>query len=313
MDEISRILEKYLGNPIDWYSKKVPKKNILQNIINELKAIDSVSEQFYKQLVISDIFILLQKYDKALEYCPEPTINQQWKLLSNRRLNLLIINNKDISSTEALSLFPKNLTKYGINYLENIACIIDEKIVEKQIDKGILQKAIEGRTISKDNKIVIFNGTLFSKEVHTSIMWFEFTESLYLKEIISDLSRSAENILREESGIPAVGQAWISETILFNQIKESFPQLKIEQHAMPKWLGRQHLDIFIPEKKIAIEYQGEQHNVPIEYFGGREAFEEQVKRDKRKRSKCKRNGIMIIYVEKGYSLSKLVEEINNVD
>ena len=63
-----------------------------------------------------------------------------------------------------------------------------------------------------------------------------------------------------------------------------------------KWLGRQHLDIYIPELKIAVEYQGRQHSEPVEFFGGQEAFEKNLERDARKKRLCDENGVNLLYV-----------------
>ena len=49
------------------------------------------------------------------------------------------------------------------------------------------------------------------------------------------------------------------------------------------WLGRQSLDFYLPDYNIAIECQGSQHFEPNEFFGGEKSFNEQVKRDNRKK------------------------------
>jgi hypothetical protein len=47
--------------------------------------------------------------------------------------------------------------------------------------------------------------------------------------------------------------------------------------------------VYLPELKIALEYQGEQHFRPIPFFGGEAGFIETQKRDRRKRKKSKDN------------------------
>jgi hypothetical protein len=114
-----------------------------------------------------------------------------------------------------------------------------------------------------------------------------------LIELIDGILREAENTLRVNEGLPRIGEGWISETQLYNLIKETFPDSK--QHATPDWLKPQHLDIYVHSKKLAFEYQGQQHFEPIDFFGGLKSFEETVRRDKRKRLKCKRNDVLLIY------------------
>lgn len=58
------------------------------------------------------------------------------------------------------------------------------------------------------------------------------------------------------------------------------------------------LDFYIPYKKIAIEVMGEQHFRPIEKFGGKSFFEEQIERDKEKKLLCEEHGIKIVYITK---------------
>jgi len=113
-----------------------------------------------------------------------------------------------------------------------------------------------------------------------------------------------ENRVRKRHGIPPVGEQWISETLLFKNLKNIFPDYQVVHHAKPKWLGMMHLDIFIPELKIAFEYQGRQHTEPIEYFGGKEGFERIQSRDKEKSQLCKINNVILFYIYEGQDFSE---------
>jgi hypothetical protein len=73
---------------------------------------------------------------------------------------------------------------------------------------------------------------------------------------------------------------------LYYIVKNAFPDLQVIHHASPDWLGRQHLDIFIPAISLAIEYQGRQHDEPVAFFGGQEAYEQVKKHDARKKRLC---------------------------
>ena len=81
------------------------------------------------------------------------------------------------------------------------------------------------------------------------------------------------------------------------------------QHGSPKFLGRQHLDIWIPKLNAGIEYQGEQHYKPIDFFGGKDSYEATVQRDRKKKELCERNGVTIIFVRRGYDLGEVVSKI----
>lgn len=65
-------------------------------------------------------------------------------------------------------------------------------------------------------------------------------------------------------------------------------------HGKPKWLGRQHFDIWISTRNLAIEYQGKQHFEPVDFFGGEEAFRANSERDKRKRQLAEDNEVVLI-------------------
>lgn len=107
--------------------------------------------------------------------------------------------------------------------------------------------------------------------------------------------REAENKIRDKLGIARIGEGWINETQLYKTICYLFPSFTVIREASPEWLGNQRIDIYIPDLKVAIEYQGQQHYEPVEIFGGKEALEKTKEMDKRKKSLCKKNGVNIVY------------------
>ncbi|MDA3862046.1 MAG: hypothetical protein PF445_12565 [Melioribacteraceae bacterium] len=124
--------------------------------------------------------------------------------------------------------------------------------------------------------------------------------------------KQSEDLYRESIGMPKTGEGWISETELFYKISNSFPKYEVIHHSSPKWLGRQHLDIFIPEFNIGIEYQGAQHYEAIEFFGGQEGFEKTKERDEIKRNKCAVNNCKLIYVDEGYNFEDVKIKISAI-
>lgn len=115
----------------------------------------------------------------------------------------------------------------------------------------------------------------------------------FFLELIEEIMRDAENMLREKHGLPRIGEGWISEMRMYEILKARFKDAV--HQARPKWLAPQHLDVFIESENIAFEYQGLQHYQPVEYFGGSESHTNLRKLDKRKARKCKNNGISLIY------------------
>jgi hypothetical protein len=98
---------------------------------------------------------------------------------------------------------------------------------------------------------------------------------------------------------------------LYREIKNHFPTLNVIHHGSPKWLGNQHFDIWIPELNVAIEYQGLQHDKPVEYFGGKEAFKRNKERDQLKLKKCLNNNCKLIEVRPGYVFKEIIKQITH--
>ena len=90
------------------------------------------------------------------------------------------------------------------------------------------------------------------------------------------------------------------ESHLENEIRNLLIRngIKFEQEKKFDWLvsdGNLRLDFYIPDKKIAIECQGIQHFIPIEYFGGIDMFEKQKKMDELKKQLCEKHNIKVLY------------------
>jgi hypothetical protein len=100
---------------------------------------------------------------------------------------------------------------------------------------------------------------------------------------------------RAETGLPARGEGWVSELHLVRCVEAALPDVEIVRQARPPWLdARQSLDIFIPPLELAIEYQGEQHYVALEHWGGEAGLAGRRELDERKRDACLRAGIRLI-------------------
>lgn len=144
----------------------------------------------------------------------------------------------------------------------------------------------------------------------------DFTElPLLEKEMRSKcrkVFRMAENDVRLANGHKKVGEGWVSETTLYNKIKNHFRDIEVIQHGSPIWLGRQHLDVYIPQYNIGIEYQGVQHTSPVNYFGGEPAFEKTKERDRRKKWLCAKNGCDLIEVMEGYEIQKVIADVTAI-
>jgi hypothetical protein len=132
----------------------------------------------------------------------------------------------------------------------------------------------------------------FDTEKRAVSVWLDRLDTTRdLGKAIFALLREAENEVRAARGIAAIGEAWVSETELLYRVRKLLPGIEVIAHGQPEWLGRQHLDIWIPAQGIGIEYHGVQHFQAIEFFGGKEAFQRGQERDKRKRALCEKHGL----------------------
>jgi hypothetical protein len=176
--------------------------------------------------------------------------------------------------------------------------------IHKEIENAFLSsiESSEGKSGKKLDRVIRRNQDIVS--------WWERLCSMSREELrrqsyqIGELWREAENTVRERHGLLRIGEGWVSEVELLNLVRDSFPDETVVPHASPGWLGRQHFDIFLPGRNIAIEYQGEQHFVPIDYFGGWDGLYRTRQRDKRKARLCAQHNVKLIYFRFDESLTR---------
>lgn len=272
---------------------------------------------------VGDALVLEGRFTEALNY----------ELGIDKRLSLKLALNMPISAKELSSVQKPRVTKHGAKYFDQIIQIADKKLglIQLSSKEHILAQFVKDKI--ENTKYSFFNGVPRSPRVFTvtiephsgkivsesakdnevdiskSTNLYYFKASSALIEFSKKLFRDAENYLRKDQGIPLIGEGWVSETALFYSIKEAFPEIEVIHHGKPKWLGWQHLDVYIPEHNVGIEYQGLQHNKPIEFFGGQHAYEKTVERDKKKKRLCLKNGCTLIYVYPNYDFEKVKAQI----
>ena len=237
-------------------------------------------------------------------------------------LKALNISSSSHVSEEYLKLFVGNnlsqyITEFGkedvAKIIEKAISIIDTDFKENNVNYLYRMYDFEEGVVSAQGE---YNLTYEKKsDCIDSIFKFPQIELLIPKKnskknkYIKAVMREAENNYRHELGVNAVGEGWISETLLFKQIETAFDDTTVLQHASPSFLGRQHYDVYLPEYKIALEYQGEQHFSPVEVFGGEDGFAKGQERDKRKRNLSRKNGVYLIEVMPKYDISNVIQEI----
>lgn len=100
------------------------------------------------------------------------------------------------------------------------------------------------------------------------------------------------------------GEKFIVNYLNENKIK-FISQYKIQIDSNINSSGIAYIDFYIPEYNLFIEYNGIQHYIPIEYFGGKITLDKQIKRDNYVRNYCKENNINLLeipYTEENLTL-----------
>jgi hypothetical protein len=198
------------------------------------------------------------------------------------------------------------------SYLENIKFqnLKNEEFYKKCFNYDLI-KENEFKDIEYFNHSFLSSPYLSSpeqKEVFLNQELFLNNSSINLIELMESKLREIENTLRIDRGYNIVG-TFTNESILFNKLKTHFNEEKVVSQGKPKWLGKQSLDIFFPDYNIGVEYQGDQHYRPIDYFGGEDKFELQKILDNRKRDLCLLNNCILFEVREGYDFNQLVLDI----
>ena len=99
------------------------------------------------------------------------------------------------------------------------------------------------------------------------------------------------------------GEYYISKYLLSNSI--NFEKQKKFSDLLGVGGGNLSYDFYLPNHNMLIECQGEQHERPIEYFGGEEQFAIQQEHDRRKREYAKDNGYRLLEIS--------YKDYNNID
>jgi len=154
---------------------------------------------------------------------------------------------------------------------------------------------------------IVFCGSEIERYLPFKIAMYYSAYGFY--DVLKEKIRDSENDTRVKLGLPKIGEGWVSETKLYNLIKKELPYTPVIQHGRPDWLGKQHLDIWLPRWNIGIEYHGTQHFKPVDFFGGEEAFQETIKRDKRKETLCKENNTTLIIATEKDDFTDIIAKV----
>jgi hypothetical protein len=229
------------------------------------------------------------------------------------------------------------LTSFGFRNLDEIKQAVNEILMEEYRD-GFFKPFIKENYRTSENPRFFeldYYKQFYNDTIGGDKHWSRFQEGIKAgqkshqivkkdgtptKEIVrfsicehaSSLLRQAENKYRSKIGSKPVGEEWISETELFYKLKEYFNFTQVIHHGKTTWLKKQHIDIWIPQYLIGVEYQGSQHDKPVDFFGGLESFKAAQERDARKKLLFKENNAILIEVRPGYQIQDVINSIKSI-
>lgn len=188
---------------------------------------------------------------------------------------------------------------YGGQFMQHYGWYVKQEYYRLGIDKYQIMRM---NVLPDECTPELYDGV---KRIHWLMNHHKDDEYYYdkLRNLNTELDHAIENSVREQMGFKKIGDAWVSETMLFQIIQELFPNENVIRHQRPEWLEGLELDIFIPEKKLAFEYQGIQHFKPIKHWGGEEKLKIQQEHDARKKRLCAKCGVRLICVNYDEDLS----------
>jgi len=266
-------------------------------------------DTWYARWWAADALTLMGRYREAVEMYPPPNLERA-SLQTERLLSLKVAAGLPYTAADSLALLGPRITAYGREHIEHVrraAGLLVEDVDEADRVGRLL--VWSGMSPKRPYSVYVGSAAGYHASKGLDLTHYEFAKAAHFVNYCRSLARKAENMVREDAGLPRVGEGWLSETRLFYELRDAFPEQTVEQHASPEWLGRQHLDVYLPEIAVGVEFQGAQHDGPVDFFGGPEAYEAVQKRDARKLRLCKRHGVELVYVRPGYDLDAVVAEI----
>jgi hypothetical protein len=255
-----------------------------------------------------DAWLLAGDMRGALECVPRQTAGRVASFETDMRLTLKYLLRVPVDAWDVFAMFNPKITGIMKEHIDEVTELVEARLqAEREAGNDLLGNLLRQPKL-QTSAWPLWNATLQSLPVEAARIAL-VSKLPTAKRLAESLQLEAENALREDKGLPHVGQGWISETRLYVSLREAL-DTNVIQHGTPGGFGRQHLDVWIPEWHVGLEYQGLQHDQPLAHFGGEAAFEGMAKRDREKRLKAQRLGIEIVYVRPGYELNQVIVQIH---
>ncbi|MGB2985733.1 MAG: TerB N-terminal domain-containing protein [Phycisphaerae bacterium] len=150
---------------------------------------------------LSDCYVVKGDYRKALVFYPLPSLGGRSSVSTDRRLSLKLAVGERIDGHDLVTLVGLQVTKWGREHLSAICRRLEDGVKEYEIKHGVGLLDVWARD-AHSYPYSVFAGSLFSSAL--SLKAYEFSGHAEAKSLIRELTRDAENAVREEFGKPPV-------------------------------------------------------------------------------------------------------------
>ena len=129
-------------------------------------------------------------------------------------------------------------------------------------------------------------------------------------------STNAGKIIWDNVGCPLCSKSKgerLIQKILREKDIEFIPQYSFSVNFLNR--NRLDIDFYLPKYNLFIEYNGEQHYIPVKMFGGEVALQDQILRDEQLREYCKNNKINLLEIPYTYKTEEEIKVLilQNID
>lgn len=168
-----------------------------------------------------------------------------------------------------------------------IVAWLDVRFVRQHICSDLIEKIDAIDAVFMQAEPMVIN---FKNEQSPPQRYVQYYQSgPYVK-----VTEEKEQKIREAFGYPTKGKTGIREKMLYDSVCLIFGQNNVVRCYRGLELEGLELDVWVPDYKIAFEYQGEQHLKHIPHWHGEKGLEYQKIRDKKKQQLCKKLGYRLM-------------------
>lgn len=293
------------------YIEDLKESNPNLKLIEEYKGKDiEIKHQCIKHNIIWKIKPYSAAMGTGCEYCRREKIGKFFKKNHEQYVRDVKIISKNIDVVEqyinSSTPIMHHCKKHNENWKATPRLILTghcgcKKCHGEKISKSLVKSQKEYiNEVEKTNPFILVEGDYIN--AHTSILH---------KCLLDDFKWYAKpNNILSGTGCPKCNQSkgerkiasWLYQNNISYKCQYIFNDCKDEK-PLP-------FDFYLPYYNIAIEYDGEQHFRPVDFFGGKEKFKKQLNHDRTKDEFCKNNGITLLRIPY-FNYNFIEEELNN--